>query len=84
MLTLREARMAVAIWNDAQPHAFVPWEVVEGAMAALQRFSDAITAREPPENVSAWLDRHNQLARRVPDALLLAVLELDDDEIETH
>jgi hypothetical protein len=78
MLPLTEARQFVTGWN-ATATPYVPWEVAEECLTAYRRWQVAILTGHAPEAITAHLLRHNEFARKLPDELLLMLMDESDD-----
>jgi hypothetical protein len=78
MLPLSEAKEIVSGWNQtAVP--FTPWETVQECLFAYRRGQIATLAGHPPEVIAGHLLRHNEFARKIPDELLLMLMDESDD-----
>lgn len=81
MLPIADARLVLDAWNERHPDTqFVPWETVYECLTAFRRWQLAILTRAPPDHVIEHLTRHNEFARRIPDALIAQLTEDDDDD----
>jgi hypothetical protein len=73
----------VRCWNlVALPEQTVELEHVEECLLSHARWQCAIANGEPPDARDDYLARHQEFAKRVPDALLLILTddECDDDD----
>lgn len=77
MVRADEARQIVEVWNSDNPSYYTPLEWVEEAELAFRRFQSAMIAFDMTAQLF-WLDRHHTMCRRIPDGLLMQLLEDDD------
>ena len=79
MVPFHHARVIVAHWNELHPNQFVPWETAAECLTAFERWQSASATQQPAHKTTEHLIRHNEFARRIPDNLMLLLVDEDDE-----